>query len=210
MNLGSARGEPARRAIVFRRYTDPSVYMPPKGPAQKAMASQHQGMAGARFDLGSYMIEFGRAAVGYYRKDAPAGESSRLAKSGDALLDYLKSYVAHVNEPGDAGWSDPRPAWSRNPAVTNDPKGLAPVLALLDMPGVRFVFTCLYAGADFTMSEKLARLLSPEEPFVIFSSDRQAYNVVQNALEQLRDKGIDLAAFFKEMAQLVPLEQERA
>ena len=84
------------------------------------------------------------------------------------------------------------------------------MLALLDMPGVRFVFTCLYAGADFTMSDKLARLLSPEEPFVIFSSDRQAYNVVQNALEQLRGEGIDLAAFFKEMAQLVPPEQKRA
>ena len=72
---------------------DPSVYMPPKGPAQKAMASQHQGMAGARFDLGSYMIEFGRAAVGYYRKDAPAGESSRLAKSGDSLLDLSLIHI---------------------------------------------------------------------------------------------------------------------
>ncbi|MFG6581206.1 hypothetical protein ACGYK1_17580 [Sulfitobacter sp. 1A13191] len=189
---------------------DPSVYMPPKGPAQKALASQHQGMAGARFDLGGYMVEFGRAAVGYYRKDASAEKTAQLAKAGDALLAYLKSYAAHVNELGDAGWSDPRPAWSRNPAVATDPKGLAPVLALLDMPGVRFVFTCLYAGADFTMSEKLARLLSPEEPFVIFSSDRQAYNVVQNALKQLEGKEIDLAAFFKEMAQLVPPEQKRA
>jgi len=189
---------------------DPSVYMPPEGPAQKALASQHQGMAGARFDLGSYMMEFGQAAVGYYRKDASAEETAQLAKAGDALLGYLKSYAAHVNELGGAGWSDPRPAWSRHPAVTNDPKGLAPVLALLDMPGVRFVFTCLYAGADSTMSEKLARLLSPEEPFVIFSSDRQAYNVIQNALEQLRGEGIDLAAFFKEMAQLVPPEQKRA
>ena len=66
------------------------------------------------------------------------------------------------------------------------------------------------AGADFTMSDKLAHLLSPEEPFVIFSSDRQAYNVVQNALKQLGDKEIDLAAFFEEMAQLAPLEQKRA
>ena len=114
---------------------DPSVYMPPEGPAQKALASQHQGMAGARFDLGSYMMEFGRAAVGYYRKDASAVKTAQLAKAGDALLAYLKSYAAHVNEPGDAGWSDLRPAWSRNPAVTHDPKGLAPVLALLDMPG---------------------------------------------------------------------------
>ena len=189
---------------------DPSVYMPPEGPAQKALASQHQGMAGARFDLGSYMMEFGQAAVGYYRKGASAEETAQLAEAGDALLGYLKSYAAHVNELGGAGWSDPRPAWSRNPAVPNDPKDLAPVLALLDMPGVRFVFTCLYAAADLAMSEKLARLLSPEEPFVIFSSDRQAYNVVQNALKQLEGKGIDLAAFFKEMAQLVPLEQKRA
>ena len=45
---------------------------------------------------------------------------------------------------------------------------------------------------------------------MIFSSDRQAYNVIQNALEQLRGEGIDLAAFFKEMAQLVPPEQKRA
>ncbi len=189
---------------------DPSVYMPPERPAQKAMAGQHEGVAGARFDVGGYMMEFGRAAAVYYHKDTPAGESSRLAKSGDALLDYLKSYAAHANEPRDVGWSDPRYAWSRYSAVANDPKGLAPVLALLDMPGVRFVFTCLYAGADFTMSDKLAHLLSPEEPFVIFSSDRQAYNVVQNALKQLGDKEIDLAAFFKEMAQLAPLEQKRA
>ncbi|MFG6501693.1 hypothetical protein ACGYKA_19850, partial [Sulfitobacter sp. 1A15106] len=89
-------------------------------------------MAGARFDLGGYMMEFGRAAVGYYRKDASAVKTAQLAKAGDALLAYLKSYAAHVNEPGDAGWSDLRPAWSRNPAVTHDPKGLAPVLALLD------------------------------------------------------------------------------
>ncbi|EDQ03442.1 hypothetical protein DSM14862_04114 (plasmid) [Sulfitobacter indolifex] len=189
---------------------DPSVYMPPERPAQKALAGQHQGMAGARFDLGGYMMEFGRAAVVYYRKDTPAKKTAQLAKAGDALLGYLKSYAAHVNELGDVGWSDPRPAWSRYPAVANDPKGLAPVLALLDMPGVRFVFTCLYAGADFSMSDKLTRLLSPEEPFVIFSSDRQAYNVIQNALKQLGEKGIDLTAFFKEMAQLAALEQKRA
>jgi len=189
---------------------DPLVYMPPERPAKKAMAGQHQGVAGARFDVGGYMMEFGRAAVVYYHKDTLAGESSRLAKSGDALLDYLKSHAAHASEPRDVGWSDPRYAWSRYPAVANDPRGLAPVLALLDMPGVRFVFTCLYAGAGLVMSDKLARLLSPEEPFVILSSDRRGYNVIDNALEQLGGKGTDLAAFFKEMVPLAPLEQKRA
>jgi len=76
------------------------------------------------------------------------------------------------------------------------------------MPGVRFVFTCIYAGAGFVMSAKLARLLSPEEPFVILSSDHRGYNVIQNALEQLRGKGVNLAVFFKDMAQLATLEQK--
>ncbi|MCZ4368490.1 hypothetical protein [Sulfitobacter dubius] len=190
---------------------DPSVYMPTERPAQKGMASRHQVMAGARFDVGGYMMEFGRAAALYYHKDTPAGESFGLAKAGEALLDYLKSFAAQANEPPrDIGWPDPRHSWPRYPTVADDPKDLAPVLALLDMPGVRFVFTCIYAGAGFAMSSKLAQLLSPEEPFVILSSDRRAYNVIQNALKQLGGKGIDLAVFFKEMAQLAALEQERA
>ena len=187
---------------------DPSVYMPTERPMPKGMASQHQLMAGARFDVGGYMMEFGRAAALYYHKDTPVGESPRLAKTGDALLDYLKSYAAQTNEPRDIGRPDPRYAWSRYPILRDDTKALAPVLALLDMPGVRFVFTCIYAGAGFVMSAKLARLLSPEEPFVILSSDHRGYNVIQNALEQLRGKGVNLAVFFKDMAQLATLEQK--
>lgn len=133
-----------------------------------------------------------------------------MAKAGDALLDYLKSYAAEANEPRDTGGFDPRHAWSRYRVVADETKSLAPVLALLDMPGVRFVFTSLYLGAGFAMSPKLARMLSPEEPFVILSSDRRGCNVIQNALEQLWGTGVDLAAFFREMAQLAALEQKRA
>ncbi|EDQ03249.1 hypothetical protein DSM14862_03820 (plasmid) [Sulfitobacter indolifex] len=190
--------------------TDPSVYMPAERPTPKGTARQHQLRAEARFDVGGYMMEFGRAAALYYHKDTRVGEAARLAKAGDALLDYLKSYAAEADEPRDIGWKDPRHAWSRYPVVADDTKALAPVLALLDMPGVRFVFTSLYLGAGFVMSSKLARLLSPEEPFVILSSDRRGCNVIQNALEQLRGKGVDLAAFFREMAQLAALEQKRA
>ena len=189
---------------------DPSVYMPAERPMPNGTAHQHQLRAGARFDVGGYMMEFGRAAAQYYHKDTRVGESARLAKAVDALLDYLKSYAAEADEPRDIGGLDPRHAWSRYRAVADDTKALAPVLALLDMPGVRFVFTSLYLGAGFAMSSKLARLLSPEEPFVILSSDRRGCNVIQNALEQLGGAGVDLATFFREMAQLAAPEQKKA
>jgi hypothetical protein len=189
---------------------DPSVYMPAERPMQKGMVRQHQLRAGARFDVGGYMMEFGRAAAVYYHKDTRVGKSARLAKAGDALLAYLKSYAAEAYEPRDIGGLDPRHAWSRYPVVADDTKSLALVLALLDMPGVRFVFTSLYLGAGFAMSPKLARLLSPDEPFIILSSDRRGCNVILNALEQLGGMGVDLAAFFREMAQLAVLEQKRA
>lgn len=189
---------------------DPSVYMSAKRLMPKGTACQHKLNAGARFDVGGYMMEFGRAAVLYYHKDSRGGGASVLEKTGDALLDYLKFYAAEAGEPRDIGWPDPRHAWPRSPAVAEDGKALAPVLALLDMPGVRFVFTSLYLGAGFAMSPKLARLLSPEEPFVILLSDRRSCNVIQNALEQLGGMGVDLAAFFREMAQLAVLERKKA
>ncbi len=202
------RSTPIQIAQVIN--VDPSIYMPAERFMQNGMVRQHQLRAGARFDVGGYMMEFGRAAAVYYHKDTRVGESARLAKAGEALLDYLKSYAAEANEPRDIGGLDPRHAWFRYPVVADDTKALAPVLALLDMPGVRFVFTSLYLGAGFAMSPKLARLLSPDEPFVILSSDRRGCNVIQNALEQLGGAGVDLAAFFREMAQLAVLEQMRA
>ncbi|NUH65479.1 hypothetical protein HTT03_09290 [Sulfitobacter sp. S0837] len=165
---------------------------------------------GASFADSGFKAAFGHEVFLYYRGDKPVMEASHAMVAADALLNHLSARAARGDAGGDLGWQDPRHAWARFPARVHDTRPLAPAVALLDMPGARFVFNCLFVGAGCSMSPKLARLLSPAAPFVIFSSSTQAYNVIQNASGQMVRAGVNLAAFFQDMSRLTAPDPQRA